>query len=44
LRALILRLARENPHWGYRRIAGELKGAGFSVSATSVRKVPLEQG
>jgi putative transposase len=42
LRALILRLARENPHWGYRRIAGELKGVAIVVSATSVRKVLLE--
>jgi hypothetical protein len=37
-------LARENPNWGYRRIAGELHGAGVAVSATSVRKVVLEQG
>jgi putative transposase len=44
LRTMILRLARENPHWGYRRIAGELKGAGVHVSATSVRKVLLEGG
>lgn len=44
LRTLILRLARENPHWGYRRIVGELKGLGVAVSPTSVRKVLLGAG
>src|SRR6266511_1406952 len=44
LRTLILRLAHENPHWGYRRIVGELKGVGIAVSAPSVRKVLLEAG
>jgi putative transposase len=42
LRSLILRLARENRQWGYRRIVGELKGLG--ITATSVRKVLLEEG
>jgi len=44
LRALIVRLAHENPHWGYRRIVGELRGVGAMVSATSVRKVLLAEG
>jgi transposase InsO family protein len=44
LRELILRLAQENPHWGYKRIVGKLEGVGFRVSATSVRKVLLEAG
>jgi transposase InsO family protein len=44
LRGLIVRLADENPHWGYKRIVGELKGLGVTVLATSVRKVLLEAG
>ena len=37
--ALVLRLARENPRWGYLRIVGECRKLGVTVSATTVRKV-----
>jgi len=36
---LIVRLARENPRWGYLRIAGELKKLGVTVSKGSVANV-----
>src|SRR5215207_3232118 len=36
LRALILRLARENPRWGYQRIQGELLKLDQKISATVI--------
>ncbi|MDQ6853748.1 MAG: integrase core domain-containing protein [Actinomycetota bacterium] len=44
IRALVLRLARENPRWGYQRIAGELNGLGIAVSATTVAKILRQAG
>ena len=44
IRELVLRLARENPRWGYQRIAGEINGLGLKVSATTVRKILRQAG
>jgi len=39
VRHLILRMARENPRWGYIRIKGELLKLGITVSATTIANV-----
>jgi hypothetical protein len=44
IRVLVLRLARENPRWGYQRIVGEINGLGLPVSATTVRKILRDAG
>jgi len=39
IRALVLRLARENSSWGYRRIHGELLVLGITVAASTVWEI-----
>ena len=39
LRALVLRMARENSTWGYRRSQGGLNGLGHRVAASTVWKI-----
>src|SRR2546421_2666054 len=43
-RQLVLRLAAENPSWGYKRIHGELKGLGFTLSPSTVWNILRRHG
>ena len=39
IRNLVLRMARENPAWGYRRVHGELCRLGHQISEATVRRI-----
>src|ERR1022692_3484705 len=44
IQALVRRLARENPEWGYRRIHGELAGLGVNIAASTVWEILKASG
>jgi putative transposase len=44
IRTLVLRLARENSTWGYRRIHGELLALGIKVAASTIWAILREAG
>jgi hypothetical protein len=44
IRGLVLRLAGENPAWGYRRVHGELTRLGYQVSQATVRRILRARG
>jgi len=44
IKTLVLRLARENPEWGYRRIHGELAGLGVKIAASTVWEILKKAG
>jgi transposase InsO family protein len=44
LRQLVLRMAKENPTWGYRRVHGELCRLGYKIGASTVWSILQRAG
>jgi putative transposase len=44
MREIVIRLAKENAHWGYRRIVGELRKLRLKLGRSSVRRILKDEG
>ncbi|MGW0203475.1 hypothetical protein [Nonomuraea sp. NPDC003201] len=44
IRTLVLRLVRENPSWGYRRVHGELTTLGITIAPSTVWEILKREG
>ena len=44
IRELVLKMARDNPSWGYRRIHGELIGLGHKLAPSTVWRILKDAG
>ena len=42
--ALVVRMARENPTWGYTRIRGALANLGRAIARNTVKRILLDYG
>jgi putative transposase len=44
LRELVIRMAKDNPRWGYVRIQGECRKLGIRVGASTIKRLLLREG